>query len=242
MAIKYPADLDINKNAIITFKAFKWQLLNRGQAFTTMKKNPDSSTIILPIQSDLTISEPENWTEGEGGRFASGDIKNRLTALARSYGLKMKDKMLETVGQSFALNAGRNKAGKIRDDFLALTYAGVPLFENSFTFSFVPKNQKEVMIIENIIFEFRTKSLPVFENGAIDYPDIWDVDIRVAGKQIMRYPYCAITDVSTNYNPDGHIHLTKDGNLIRIDLTISIKQITQIDRNDMTKILHGRGT
>jgi len=243
MSFKYPVDLDLSKNGVITFHPYKWILLDRGSQMTSSKKESDGNTIILPIQADMTISQPENWTEGEGGLIigSSKDVREKIKGILRSVMGKAEDKLLGTIGQNYALNAARNKRGWITDDFLALTYAGVPLFENTFTFSFIPKNAKEASIIENIIYEFRVKSLPEMGGGRIHYPDVWDIDIRVAGKRIMRYPYCAITDVSTNYNPEGHIHLSKDGNLMRVDLTISIKQVAQIDKSDMAKRILGGG-
>ena len=239
--MKFPLDLDISKNGIITFTPFKWELLGRGQPLTSPRKTKDGDIIILPIQTNLSISEPENWEESVGGRlFANGRNTEKIKALLRTAGMKAYEKVIEMVGQSVALSAARNIRGSIKDDYLALTYSGVPLLENSFTFSFMPKNSAESGVIRTIIFELRTRALPVYKGGYINYPDIFDVDLRVAGQPIMRYPYCVITNIETNYSPDEHIHLTKDKQIARIDLTISIKQVTQMDKNDLEKILFNR--
>jgi len=222
--MKYPSDLNTGNSAYISFTPYKWTVTGRDTPSTSTKKQKDGETIVLSI-ANFSLTESENWGEFSGffSALAQGKGWGALTA----QGVK---KLAENLGQNLS-GVVSTTTGKIVNDFTSLMYNGINLIENGFNFSFTPKSEEDIKSIKSIITEFRTKSLPELDGGYLKYPDLWDVQVRVAGKLIDRYPNCVITNFTLNFADNGKFTFFKGEKFpTKITMSLSIKEVSIRDR------------
>lgn len=117
---------------------------------------------------------------------------------------------------------------------------GVPLRDHSFSFKLVPRNQKENTSVDLIIAEIRSRMMPYNSGGEFffQFPEV--VDFGFNGS-FTKQPYktSVITSLKVDYAPDGASFHIKDGEATAYVLTIGLKEIQPIRKEDFGKVEGG---
>jgi len=131
--------------------------------------------------------------------------------------------------------------GKVYNPNTELFYSGPGLRTFSMGFNFVPKNETEARMIDNIIMEFKKWSAPAVSNsdGMFEIPHIWSVKYVTNGKEdrMNRFKPSALSDVTVQANPTLSYHSTfTDGSPIETAISLSFKEVELITRDDHVEI------
>ena len=110
---------------------------------------------------------------------------------------------------------------------------GVPLRDHSFSFKLVPRNEAENASVGSIIQNIRGRMMPFNSAGEFffEFPDV--VDFGFAGSFTTQpYKTSVVTSLKVDYAPDGASFHMKDGEATAYVLTIGLKEIQPIRRQD----------
>lgn len=180
------------------------------------------SAIALYMPENLETKYSTNWTttdlssksidalKGIGGIF-KGDVN----------GENLTDNLIDSLGwaidtlspfndlkASDFLNVGRRK---VRNPHLEFMFEGVNNREFNFTFDFLPKSEKEVELVHNIIHQFKFHAAPEIKGNTDTgsfflYPSEFDISFWANGKEnqrVNRISTCVLKDITVLYSADG---------------------------------------
>jgi len=157
------------------------------------------------------------------------------------------------VGAALGAAAGEIIKGAMYGAGIARNPYNVQMFENvnfrSFTFNykFVPKNQSEQVVLNNIIKTFKYHMLPGYLDYAktfFTYPDVFEMVLN-AGKSndgpdkdnfLFKFNTCVLESVQANYHPEGYSAYHDVGGAkapVSIQLDLSFKEIIIPGREDV---------
>jgi len=127
--------------------------------------------------------------------------------------------------------------GKVYNPNTELFYNGPGLRSFSMGFNFIPKNQNEARMIDNIIMEFKKWSSPSTSSsdGMYEIPHIWGVNYVANGQlnKMNRFKPSALTSVTVQANPTLQQHSTFiDGSPVETAINLSFKEVELITRED----------
>lgn len=146
-------------------------------------------------------------------------------------------------GITESLNYLRVAGGLTVNPMTQATYVAAAGRNHSFTFSLMPRNKQEQIIIGEIIKLLENSQLAARRNDLggilLDFPDMFNVRfVAYDGTPIngiLEIPDSHIVslDVTRNPNTGGKFQLSKDFNAIGYDLRITFKESQNLTRNDL---------
>ena len=108
------------------------------------------------------------------------------------------DDVMGTVGQL---------AGAVPNPHVTVFFQGVDLRSHTFTWRFAPKNATESQSIQNIIKEFKKRTLPNYrwgEANVLGYPQMVEISLEPdMSEQLYKFKKCMVSSVNVNYAPNG---------------------------------------
>lgn len=130
----------------------------------------------------------------------------------------------------------QSKFGKKLNIPQAVSYEQPDFREFEFRYSFVPHTREESIAIKNILSYMKKASLPSYNNGYIDFPNVVRfVVYNNRGLQLFASDYCGISKVQIGYDGESGEQPTfhDDGSPVKIVFEISLKELFIIDRNNV---------
>ena len=226
MALKFPLDLDQSNYPFILFTPYEWITDGKRTQTPVIKKNsqPPERSIALPLPTNgLMESFDYNWVEADDlqiGTGASAELKF------------LKNQLQAQVGEIFQYT--QYQVGKMMNDFASLAYGGVGFRDFTFEFSMIPNNESEAQAISDIILEFKRNSLPDYTNSFIAYPNFYTINtfFPQIDVSLIKFKDLVITNLTCNYFPDSLVTIFRTGQPIKIDLSITVKELDKQRRGD----------
>ena len=170
---------------------------------------------------------------------ASGSI-NTIKTLMREgtdVGAYIASSALQTLGGGVGSNLatlGGQVLGATVNPGLSTFFEGIRFRNFSFTWTFAPKDETESLLIRRIINAFKVNSLPTFSSTSaiLNYPLIVKPQYSLNSDPdnpgyITDFRYCAITDISVRYSPQGEAPSFYSGTHapVFINCTIALQEI-----------------
>ena len=137
------------------------------------------------------------------------------------------------VGSNLATLGGQ-VIGATVNPGLSTFFEGIRFRNFSFTWTFAPKDETESLLIRRIINAFKVNSLPTFSSTSaiFNYPRIVKPKYSLNSDPdepgyITDFRYCAITDISVRYSPQGEAPSFYSGTHapVFINCTIALQEI-----------------
>lgn len=228
-----------------------------GQFTKTMKRI--NRAIVLPVPSNLSTDYGISW-ETESLGVAAGLLDNASKTQAQ-------DQMAESgkiVGQILGRAGIRAGAAVINNPLSQrifgesiidgkavtekLTRAAInprkeQLFKNvnfrkfNFSWTLVPKNQKEAVVINDILRELKFHMHPELDTGGYFYiyPSEFDIKFYFIGAEntwLSKISTCVLTDMKVSYTPNNEFITYKDGmpDSIKLDLAFTELELLTKER------------
>jgi hypothetical protein len=198
------------------------EALNGNEEFKTLTK--DNFKGLIPkagkaIAGALTASLVQNV----GSKVGAKQLGKAAVVLGLG-GSKLQD----TIG---------SRIGVVDNPVERAMLDGVPLRDHSFSFKLVPRNQKENASVDSIIREIRSRMMPYNSGGEFffQFPEV--VDFGFNGS-FSKQPYktSVVTSLKVDYAPDGASFHIKDGEATAYVLTIGLKEIQPIRKDDFGNV------
>ena len=227
-------------------------------------------SIYLPIQSGIVEGMSVDWGGGELnpitaafansayniiGSAAEGDLGKffgsfsgsaaELQQLYKSATPELK-LMLQNyfVEQAVKTNGllSRTVGGAINNN-LELLFNGPMLRSFTFSFKLTPREQREALVIRDIIRWFKKSMAPSLSNSQLFLlaPNVFKISYVYTGDGSQNngnHPYlnrikvAALRDIAVNYTPDGNYMTYQDGSMTQYELNLTFGEIDPVYEND----------
>jgi len=101
----------------------------------------------------------------------------------------------------------------------------------SFSFTFIPSNEKELDDVPKIIKFFRSASYPTLTGAgtAYNFPEAFSIQLRNSSK-LIKIPEVVCTTVGVTYNPNSMSYFQQDNLPVEIVLTLNFQELQPINR------------
>ena len=166
-----------------------------------------------------------------------GDKSRALMKQGGDVGAYLASSALQTLGGGVGSNLatlGGQVIGATVNPGLSTFFEGIRFRNFSFTWTFAPKDETESLLIRKIINAFKVNSLPTFSSTSaiFNYPCIVKPKYSLNSDPdkpgyITDFRYCAITDISVRYSPQGEAPSFYSGTHapVFINCTIALQEI-----------------
>jgi len=214
------------------------------------------TAIALYTPNDLMFKYGVNWGDDDtlilqAALEAGEDIKNTVADIMKgdTSSMSLSGALGNGYLQGLALKAAQ-AAGA--DGLSALTgtapnprkeqiFNGVDFRTHQFLFRFWIRSETEHINVKNIIREFKYHMHPEFKDGneyIFLYPSEFDIQFYYKDKEsdeLPKYTSCVLTDVSSNYTPNGVFNLLKQGKPAEITLNLMFRELAILTKEDIEK-------
>jgi hypothetical protein len=166
-----------------------------------------------------------------------GDKSRALMKQGGDVGAYLASSALQSVGGGIGSNLatlGGQVIGAVVNPGMSTFFDGIRFRNFSFTWTFAPKDETESLLIRRIINAFKVNSLPTFSSTSaiFNYPLIVKPKYSLNSDPdntgyITDFRYCAITDISVKYSPQGEAPSFYSGTHapVFINCTIALQEI-----------------
>lgn len=210
----------------------------------TVTSNIDSYSF-LPMPQAIQANYPKSW-EGVGvglaGMFVNGEgnsIDKFRQGMSKTwnYGKEVAPDVSTSkiAGMGFGsdeeiLRLIRHNRGNAVNDKVKLMFKDLPFRSFGLAYALFPKNEQDMENVFNWIKNMKKDSAPNLANGLDSnfwtYPKLWKLTIQSGnGRVLIKTLNCALTDVATDYTPDGIWSQHYDGNPTKINVTLNFTEI-----------------
>ena len=182
------------------------------------------SSSVSDIRAKLTESLTNVKNSVGNGKMMDVGRQAALSALARQAGM--------TAGQALALSQG-----KVYNPNVELLYTMPGMRAYDFSFSFVPKDEGETRMMNQIIKNFRKWSAPKeTDGGMFEVPHVWQIEYMTGGRaneNMNKFKPAACQSVTVQANPQMSMHVAhEDGAPIETVMSLSFREVDIITRKD----------
>ena len=260
---RYPLDMkgdqDHIKFTMYAYAPKKFGLTEGLGAFTGTNIAPGGKlgTVILPIQPQISDSNPVSWGEDTMNSLDAAAAAAAYAAITQ--GGEGLAKTAETIAKEIGDQQGNitsalaaklsGAAAGVNKNFLSRVTGGVLnnnvelLFQGpslrTFTFSFLmsAREQKETEMIVKIIRFFK-QGMSVKTTGAnlfLKAPNIFTIEYihkNEPHRYINKIKTCALQNCTVNYTPEGNYSTYTDGSMTQYSLTLTFGEIDPIYEDD----------
>lgn len=223
--------------------------------------------MVLYMPEDISDAHTRNWGEvsvnniqraalrafGSGLDAAPGLMDNLTTEGVKQAAKSMlpKDtasqgkafmKQLAVEGASAAAGIDSNVAfggvmGQVANPNLEVLFESVGLRSFSFNWTMVPRNQKESLIIKEMIWQFKKASAPEMEADGwfMKVPHVFNIEYKQGSSTnhwLNRMKACALQGISVNYSAGGSYASLSDGAPVAVTIALQFKELKMILSQD----------
>jgi hypothetical protein len=210
-----------------------------------------NQSITLPIPHNLDFTLQSNWSKTDFGQLGMAiDQATDMKDLSLSGGVELVKQMaISTVGSIASKLAGGAIKGKelaslatatVANDYAETLFKNVDNRTFHFSWTLTPRNQGEADALDNMLRLFRFHMLPEFRkdvgngNAYLLYPSSFDIVFWQDGapnRYIPRISTCALTNVRTNYTPNGSYIKTTGGSPNSYTLDLQFNELTVLHKD-----------
>lgn len=127
--------------------------------------------------------------------------------------------------------------GQVANPNLEVMFDSVGLREFSFGWTMVPRNQKESLIIKEMIWQFKKASAPSMEQDGwfMKVPNVFKIEYKQGSRTnhwLNKMKACALTSVNVNYTSGGNYATYADGAPIAVSIGLSFKELKMVLSQD----------
>lgn len=118
-------------------------------------------------------------------------------------------------------------------------FNGVDFRTHQFNYRFWIKNEADHINVKNIIKEFKYHMHPEFKDGndyIYLYPSEFDIQFYYKdgpSDELPKYTTCVLTDLNTNYTPQGVLNLLNGGKIAEISLNLVFRELAILTKTDI---------
>jgi hypothetical protein len=145
-------------------------------------------------------------------------------------------KLAQMAGLSGAGALTQLQLGQVYNPNVELLYDSPALRGFTLDFLFVPKNQAEATMMNQIILELKKFSAPDDNGTMFEVPHLWNVTYKSGvnnDKFMNKFKKCALTDVQIVHNPGTDMHSTfADGTPLVTAMSLGFMEVDIIIRKD----------
>lgn len=212
------------------------------------------TAIALYAPNDLNFKYGVNWGDDDtiilqAALEAGEDIKNTVSDIIKgdTGSFNVANALKNNYIQGLALKASQAVAP---DGLSALTgtapnprkeqiFNGIDFRSHQFFFRFWVRSENEHANVKNIIKEFKYHMHPEFKDGneyIFLYPSEFDIQFYykdAESQELPKYTSCVLTDVNTNYTPNGVFNLLKQGKPAEVTLSLIFRELALLTKEDI---------
>lgn len=246
----YPQEL-LSLENFITFSTRK--RVNRGKGGDGFVSRSgiagveDTVAIHLYVPDTLlSQSNVQYKNEGVGAiqNVIAGLITDPTNAMAKKDGGMLKDVALKYVGKmadGMTGGAVTAKAGVAFNPMKEMMFDGIGFRSWNFTYEFYPKSETEAMMVNHIIYSFRTAMLPDSFRAALDadkqtetslqdsffnYPNVFDIKLQgPVGDKVDGFLPSVCTKCDVDHTGGQKFSVYEDGQPIKTTMTLEFQEI-----------------
>ena len=192
---------------------------------------PDTMQIDLQHDFDrLSVTD----ALGAAGTFESagngtGESQGALAAASGALGDAGAVKDLYVMSNGFAMNPQ-----------MEILYKGPKNRQFRYQFKFTPRNDKEAVVVENLITTLRFHACPEYSSGQSSRYFIPPSEFRINHMLDSGYNYslprigqCVLEEVNVNYAAAGHYSTFKDGRPVEIQMDLTFTEVNILTKADI---------
>lgn len=179
----------------------------------------------------------------------SGDVVNAARGLAQGLidtGTNLaNNKSLQNyisayfAGQAVGTNLVARTTGTVLNNNLELLFNGPKLRTFRYSYRFTPRDEDEARMVRRIIRFFKREMSPeVVATGLfLASPNVFRLKYISRNKDrqnpfLNKIKFCALTDMSVNYTPDGTYMTYQDGSMTSYEVELQFSELEPIYKND----------
>ena len=114
--------------------------------------------------------------------------------------------------------------------------------EFNFNYTFAPRNQKEALLVKEIIQQFKFHAHPSLKDDGANmlyiYPSEFDI-VHYYNNQpnpnLPKHATSILKNVSVNYAPNGHYNVNSDGFPSQIQLSLQFEEVALLTKKDIAQ-------
>jgi hypothetical protein len=223
--LQFPEMLDPEGEVVVMLKAYVKQMKGKS-TLNPQLVNLSKKTLVLPTPTNGFSDTHNNSWDNEEGMVSLDELKKAGTAM-------LVKKIKEAVGGGLAKRYEKTQKW-LTNDYAGIFYSGNEFREFTFDWSLVPRNQREAIVIEEMLSYFKYFSLPQYAGWKIHYPHFWEIAVLFPGDQEkFVIKDCVNTSFDAKYFSDGGAPLFRDGRPQKVDLTLTFKELYRHSRSDV---------
>jgi len=198
-----------------------------------------NKSIVLPMPDDYTVGARINYSQTDTTKLTQyADLGNKDPLdVASAVGNDLKNKVIGAIFTKSLTNEAALKYEDRRVDISKKDYlfTGIGRRDYTFTFKFAPKNEKESLMVDDIIETFRYYALPEVHPSRMFYilPGEFNIDFMFGHKinpKLPKISTSACTSVNVNYSPSGLWATMPDGSPVYKTMSLAFTELELIDR------------
>jgi len=196
-----------------------------------------SGGVKLPLPKKINDAQTLSWQEvsalSTGVALASAGAGAAGGAIGGPLGAAVG--VAVTQGAARIASSGITSAvtGYAINPFQFMSFKQPNYKEFSFTWTLAPNTPQESRTLQNIITQFKQRSLPTNRGLFLEYPDILSIRMFPEDGMNMRFKNCAIISVQVDYTGAGNPSFFRDTNAPTVvNLTLMLKEIQLWDQAD----------
>ena len=206
--------------------------------------------LFLPMPLSLGAQYSQKFSESDSMTYnrdqsGKGSIQPRLNSLAQSVmyeGMGLIDSLFN------ATNATKMGGDTVINNAPGALYEGQSLRNHTFSWRLTPRNSEEQLVIDTMIRVLKLASTSSMTNiggtavekpwlgGRLSIPHTVQVRFLDEGEEnlhLFKTKECFITNIDVNYTTQGAWTAHADGSPIETQITLSLKEITQVTAQEI---------
>ena len=218
----------------------------------------------MVITDILLQGFPQTQYKNEGvsaiQNVIAGLITDPTSAMENKNGGMLKDVALKYVGKmadGMTGGAVTAKAGVAFNPMKEMMFEGIGFRAWNFTYEFYPKSETEAMMVNHIIYSFRTAMLPDSFRAALDadkqtettlqdsffnYPNVFDIKLQgPVGDKVDGFLPSVCTKCDVDHTGGQKFSVYEDGQPIKTTMTLEFQEIRLLTQQNYQSISNVAG-
>ena len=124
--------------------------------------------------------------------------------------------------------------GESINPYTQAVYKSPNLREFQFTWALIAKSKEQADLIKDMISQCRENSYPALNEGFLDYPNYFQIEVYGNSKRKLMSTYVsALVSMQINYDTAGQIYTFNSGDPVTSTITLGLQEIRLLDRVDI---------
>lgn len=204
------------------------------------------SLITLYQPQNLSVGYSQNWAEEDGistdplfGSLSKEVDWHDMITETGSLGIttsQIWDTITKTAHDVLTSKSANAAMGIVTNPRIGLLFQKTGLRSFQFSFNFMPKSEKEVGTVINIIEKFKYHAAPEIvrdTDSIVNYPELWKIEFHKGddiNEHLFKTTWSALTNITVNYSPQAVWATFKNGMPVNIQMDLQFQEIEAIDK------------